>query len=173
MHWESLVTQDRSISALPTTDPKSPGDAFGFVNGLRTRREKTGRRPCMQSLGNDVEQETNEQSDARAAYCSVNENPPVAGLPLENGLNQPSTDGTRKNACEKPTLEQKSPDPRCSAATPNPDKYRGGDHTDAKKNRRHRTSDQTGRDSDSEQDQCDNECDESDESHAGKMIRSR
>lgn len=157
MHWEGN-NEHESVSALSTADSKSSRDAFGLVNRLRTRREKTRRRPCMQSLGNDIEQETNEQSDTRAAQRSVNKNPPVAGLPFENGLNQPSADGTRKNACEKPALEQKSPDARCRAATANPNEYGGGDHTDAKENRRHHTSNQTDRDSDAEQDQCNDEC---------------
>jgi len=142
------------------------------MHGSRTRRVKSGGRPRVQPLGNDIEQEAYEQPGARTAKRPVNQYPPVPCLPLEKGLNQPSADSSRKNASEEPALQQERPDARCRAATAYRNEYGRGDDTHPKKNSGHHTCDQTNRDADTDQDQHDDEDDQSQEFHEGRMIRS-
>lgn len=139
------------------------------MHGCRTRRVKTGGRPRVQSLGNDIEQQADEQPGARTAKRTVNQYPPVPGPPLEKRLHQPGANATRKNACEEPALEQERPDTRRRAATAYRDKYRRGDHPHPKKNRRHHACDQTNRDANADQDQSDNAKDKSEECHGGMI----
>jgi hypothetical protein len=161
-----------SASTLSPTDPVPAGVSAGFMNGCRARHVKAGGRPCVQSLGNDIEQEADEQSDARTTKCSVNQYPPVPGLPLENGLNQPGTNGTGRNAGKEPALEQERPDACRRAATAYPDEYGRGDNPHAQQNRRNRTCDHANRDADSYQNQHDDENNQTQKLHGARMIRS-